>query len=82
MMIPFDTWDMQSILIKEFDLQMTMDYGKTQHNILGFNIYSLDMAKNNRQPLCVCVCVCACVCMCWRVEVWGSIITVLTPNTE
>ena len=39
-MIPFDTLDMQSmtennVLIEEYDLQMTLNYKKTQHNILA-----------------------------------------------
>ena len=38
-MIPFDTWDRQSMseknfLIKYFDLQMTLNYDKKQHNML------------------------------------------------
>ena len=38
MMVPFDTWDMESmrenIFYEEFDLQMTLNYEKTQRIIL------------------------------------------------
>ena len=42
-MIPFDTWDMQSMREK-IDLQMTLKYEKTKHNILAFCV-ALDTWK-------------------------------------
>ena len=51
MTIPFDTWDMQSViennfLFKEFDLQMTLNYEKTQHNMLVS--FSMHLGRENQ----------------------------------
>ena len=50
MMIPFDTWDMQSIresnfLDKKNDLQMTFNYEKTQ-NIFGLLFHAFRKGKS------------------------------------
>ena len=42
-MIPFDTWDMQSM---RWTTQMTLNYEKTQHNIDETTQMTLNYEKN------------------------------------